>query len=236
MSSRTAPFPGSSGGRLGPDMASQFLRLFPLQSLVLFPGMELPLVVFEPRYLQLTRECLDANEPFGVLLLRSGTEAHDPNAEPFSIGTTAQIQQVESEENGRLRLHAKGEQRFRVQSLSRDLPYLSADVEMLDDEPGDIADADIVEQTRQLAMNVVQALVARSGGWVRDLEMPLDSSELSYVVAQMFQGSAQEQQRLLELPTAQERLEREAALLGDVLDQVTRRASRRADGPGFSRN
>ena len=52
-----------------------FLRLFPLQAMVLFPGMELPLVVFEPRYLQLTQECTDNDEPFGVLLLNCAEDA-----------------------------------------------------------------------------------------------------------------------------------------------------------------
>ena len=217
-------------------MAERFLRLFPLQSLVLFPGMDLPLMVFEPRYLQLTRECLDANEPFGVLLLRSGAEAHDPDADPFDIGTTARIGEVDEEEGGRVRLLAKGEHRFRVLRLNHDLPYLSADVELLDDEASDLADADVVERTRLLATNVVRALVARRGGWLREAEMPGDASELSYVIAQMFQGNTLAQQQLLELPTAQERLDREATLLGAVLDRVTRAAGRGAQGSGFSRN
>ena len=67
---------------------THYLRLFPLQAVVLFPQMELPLVVFEPRYVQLTQECTDADEPFGVVLLKEGLEVGENDADPFKIGTT----------------------------------------------------------------------------------------------------------------------------------------------------
>lgn len=216
-------------------MPTQFMRLFPLQSVVLFPGMELPLLVFEPRYLQLARECVESDEPFGVVLLRSGAEAHDPDAQPFDIGTTARIEKVSEPEGGRLRVQAKGEHRFRVHLFTHDLPYLAAEAELLDDAPESGLQA-IAERTKENAVNVVRALASRRGGWIRDVPMPNDAIDLSYVIAQMFQGDPRTQQHLLELPTAAERLVREAALLSDVLDQITTAPRRGMGSSGFSPN
>jgi len=53
------------------------LALFPLFT-VLFPGMPLHLRIFEPRYRLMIKRCLDANQPFGVVLIRKGEEARDP--------------------------------------------------------------------------------------------------------------------------------------------------------------
>ena len=217
-------------------MTAQFLRLFPLQSLVLFPGMELPLIVFEPRYHQLTRECVDSGEPFGVLLLRQGSEAGDPNAEPHDVGTMARIEDVTTLEDGRLSVQAIGEGRFRVQTLSRSLPYLSAQVDLIEEQEEGEIDPTLVDQTRERAGNVVRALMSRRGGWLRDVPMPEGPAELSYVVAQMFQGNPAAQQNLLELPTVTERLEKESAMLKDVLDRITHTPRRGSTDPGFSRN
>ena len=97
-------------------------------------------------------------------------------------------------------------------------------------------DPALAERTRQRAGNVVQALMRRRGGWVRQVPLPDAPGELSYVVARMLQGNPAAQQHLLEMPTTTERLEREAALLGDVLDQITNAPRRGPWGPGFSRN
>ena len=96
------------------EPASNFLRLFPLGALVLFPGMELPLTVFEPRYVQLTSECTHAGEPFGVLLLKEGSEVGDQDVEPYEIGTTAHILDVTDAGHGRLSVMAVGGQRFQL--------------------------------------------------------------------------------------------------------------------------
>ncbi|MBF6600779.1 MAG: LON peptidase substrate-binding domain-containing protein [Dehalococcoidia bacterium] len=69
------------------------LRLFPLQT-VLFPGMRLPLHIFEERYKIMVRECIDEDAPFGVVLIRSGAEVGG-GAIPHDVGTTARIIQVE---------------------------------------------------------------------------------------------------------------------------------------------
>jgi Lon protease-like protein len=69
-----------------------YLRLFPLQT-VLFPGMRMPLHIFEERYKLMIRECIEQDAPFGVLLIRDGAEV-GAGAVPHNVGTTARISQT----------------------------------------------------------------------------------------------------------------------------------------------
>jgi hypothetical protein len=104
------------------------LPLFPLNT-VLFPGMPIDLHIFEPRYLLMISRCLTAEQPFGVVLIRTGLEANGALAEPYSIGTTARISTVEHLADGRMNLTALGEERFEILSLDRSGPYLVGQVQ-----------------------------------------------------------------------------------------------------------
>ena len=203
-----------------------FLRLFPLQSVVLFPGMELPLVVFEPRYVQLTNECTEADEPFGVLLLRQGREVGDDEADPHTIGTTAHIRSLSPLGQGRYSVTAIGGKRFRVLSLSHDRPYLSADVEYLDDDSAEDVAPSLVATVKEDAIAFIRSMFAMRGGYVQDVPLPDDAVVLSYQVAQLFQGNADVQQKLLETQTA-DRLSEEVDLIKKATEQVERRGRER---------
>ena len=76
------------------------LPLFPLNA-VLFPGGELALRIFEPRYLDLVRECTRQERPFGVCLILDGAEAGAP-AMPAAVGTLARIVDFEARTDGLL--------------------------------------------------------------------------------------------------------------------------------------
>jgi Lon protease-like protein len=90
------------------------IALFPLGT-VLFPGGPLPLRIFEPRYVELTRDCVRDDQPFGVCLIRSGTEAGAP-AVPYATGTLARIVDWHQYEDGLLGITALGETRFNLLS------------------------------------------------------------------------------------------------------------------------
>ena len=109
------------------------LRLFPLRT-VLFPGMPLSIQIFEPRYHQLLAECLEADEPFGVALIRTGAEAGDSETTPYEIGTTAQIESASPVGGGRVIVRVTGGRRFGILSQHHDRPFLTADVEYPVDE------------------------------------------------------------------------------------------------------
>ena len=125
--------------RLGP-MPMQ-IPLFPLHT-VLAPGIALPLHVFEDRYRQMVRHCLDAPSPFGVVLIRDGSEVapRDGAAQELSIagvGTFAEIREASRYADGRWDLLAVGTSRFVVREVRTDVePYLVAEVDPYPDQPG----------------------------------------------------------------------------------------------------
>src|SRR2546421_4823703 len=103
------------------------LPLFPLGE-VLFPGMMLPLHIFEPRYRLMIRRCVSEKIPFGVVLITRGQEV-GPGAEFFNVGTTARITRVQRADDGRLYIASVGESRFRVLQTNNDQPYLQGQIE-----------------------------------------------------------------------------------------------------------
>jgi Lon protease-like protein len=104
--------------------------IFPLNA-VLFPGGLLPLRIFEARYMDMTRDCLKREEPFGVCLIHEGTEVGAP-AVPEGVGSLARIIDWDMREQGILNLKTRGGQRFRI--LAREASargLISADVELI---------------------------------------------------------------------------------------------------------
>ena len=93
---------------------SSDLPLFPLQT-VLFPGGRLPLRIFEQRYMDMAKECLRENLPFGVCLIREGREVGEP-ALPEDVGCTARIVEWDMPQLGVLQVVTRGERRFRIRS------------------------------------------------------------------------------------------------------------------------
>lgn len=152
------------------------LPLFPLHA-VLAPGIALPLHVFEERYRVMVRRCLDASAPFGVVLIRQGSEVAPAGGDPAelaiaSVGTFAEIREASRYADGRWSLLVVGAGRFRVLSVdSQAEPYLVAEVERLDDPVGDSA----------VAGRLVARVGARFIAYLRDLQpregelgLPLD--------------------------------------------------------------
>jgi len=106
---------------------SEMLPLFPLGT-VLYPGLLLPLHIFEDRYRQLVRDLLEGPEPqrFGVIAIRKGRETGvDGVSGLYEIGCTATLRQVTELKDGRFDLVTVGTQRFRLGQLD-DSPALSA--------------------------------------------------------------------------------------------------------------
>src|SRR5215813_12544949 len=103
------------------------LPLFPLNT-VLFPGMALPLHIFEERYKLMIGECVKDSLPFGVVLIKSGSEV-GPGASIHRVGTTAQITQIEQLGEGRLNIATLGHSRFRILNVNKQRPYLTGLVE-----------------------------------------------------------------------------------------------------------
>src|ERR1700744_6020554 len=116
---------------------SEMLPLFPLGA-VLYPGMLLPLHIFEERYRQLVRDLLDGPQlrRFGVIAIRKGRETGIGGVQSlYEIGCTATLRRVDQHEDGRFDIVTVGTQRFRLLTLGQTRPYLQGEGEMVADEP-----------------------------------------------------------------------------------------------------
>lgn len=97
------------GAGAGPG---ETVPLFPLGT-VLFPGMRLPLRIFEPRYMDMAKACLKHDTAFGVCLIREGEEVGAP-AVPEPVGCLARIREWDMAQLGILQVRAEGLERFRI--------------------------------------------------------------------------------------------------------------------------
>ena len=190
------------------------IPLFPL-NMVLFPGMPVQLHIFEPRYRQMMHYCLDQKQPFGVVLIQQGVEAHGPLATPYSVGCSAQIANVKHLKDGRMYLTALGEDRFRILELSHDLPYLVGKVEATPlDRPYSL---EVARGIRHLVpwvrgyLELVSQIDPKDPVNLEEIDLPEDPLMLIYLAAAMLQVPATEKQALLEASTA-----------GDLMTQIMR--------------
>ncbi|HTU08504.1 MAG TPA: LON peptidase substrate-binding domain-containing protein [Trebonia sp.] len=195
---------------------SEILPLFPL-STVLFPGMRLPLHIFEQRYRQLVADLLERPEPrqFGVIAIRKGRETGIEGVTALhEIGCVATVRQVTEREDGRYDLQTVGAQRFRLLRLDRSLAYFQGEIESLPDATGDATAAAYLTQRVQQAFRAyLNALADRGGGTISVSSLPDEPELLSFVVGAAMIIDLPDRQALLAAPDAVSRLRAERALL-----------------------
>ena len=192
-----------------PDDSLIRLPLFPL-NVVLFPQMPMPLHIFEERYKAMIGDCLERDEPFGIVLIKEGQEVGSP-AEPVRTGTTARIVQSEQLEGGRMNIMTRGERRFEVVDIYQRVPHVAAEIRYIEEASGDDASEVISEISPEYA-EFLRMLTSLSGGWTAEPDFPDEPVRLSYAVASALVTSiplpTDIKQQLLETDTAKERLER----------------------------
>ncbi|MAT43255.1 MAG: hypothetical protein CL609_13025 [Anaerolineaceae bacterium] len=181
------------------------LSLFPLNT-VLFPGMPINLHIFESRYKLMIQRALLTDNIFGVTLIRQGTEALGALAEPFYIGTTAKIVDVERLDNGHMNITAIGEERFLIKELDRESAvYLTGFVEKYPLELH--RPLDIYRRLRMLRSHVQYYL--RTLDSLEEVQINLESLDLPedpmvflFLASSLLQIPATEKQPILSAPTA----------------------------------
>lgn len=187
------------------------LPLFPLGT-VLFPGLVLPLHIFEARYRRLVGDLLALPDSgprrFGVVAIRAGREVGADGVRALhAVGCTAELRQVQRHEDGRYDIVAVGGIRFTVATLhpATSSDYLSGDVTMLDERVG--ADAGEAAVATAAAFARYQAaLVDLRGEPVVTGDLPSEPLLLSYLVAAAVVVPFNERQRFLEAADAATRL------------------------------
>ena len=192
------------------------LPLFPLGA-VLYPGMLLPLHIFEERYRQLVRDLLDGPEPrrFGVIAIRKGRETGiDGVHSLYEIGCIATLRRVDRHDDGRFNIVTVGTQRFRLRGLDETRPYLQGEVEMLAEEPVDPATAEAAVRVIQTAFReYLDALIEWGGAVVRLEDLPDEPTLLSFIVAAAMVIDLPERQALLAESDTMRRLALQRAML-----------------------
>ena len=193
MSAPTAPFE---------------LSLFPLQA-VLFPDGLLTLKVFEARYLDLIGSCVRDGQPFGVVALRQGTEVRKASeAVAFeTIGTMAELIDVDSAQAGILQVRCRGMQRFQIKGSRQQSDGLwIAQVETLPDDDSAAPAEALLETVKGLA-NAIATLKAQ--GSLPFLQ-PYRFDHAGWVAnrwCEILPISLAAKQKLMELPDATVRLQ-----------------------------
>lgn len=193
------------------DMTME-MPLFPL-NVVLFPGMVLPLHIFEPRYLEMINHCIEANVPFGVVLIQDGQEVGAP-AVPHKVGTAARIKRVERQPDGKLNITVLGTQRFRILELDFSHSYLTAHVRPYPVTNGSTqAATGLAHTVRPKIIEYVDLLGTASNTKLKLDRLPEDPTALALLVGIALQVGNEGKQKLLELPGVPEILDRERYLL-----------------------
>ncbi len=188
------------------------LPLFPLNT-VLFPGMVLPLHIFEDRYKLLVRRCLEQDQPFGVVLIRSGREV-GAAAEPHDVGTTAHILKVEELEDERMNIVTVGRHRFRLERLVSSLPYLVGQaVPYPLEDTGREWSEELVPELQRVFQRYSKLLQDASGIELSVTELPNSPEMLAMLTAIALQVSNLQKQALLGLPSVGQMLQAERRLL-----------------------
>ena len=187
------------------------LPLFPLNT-VLFPGVSLPLQIFEERYKLMLRECMESDKMFGVSLIREGAEVGEP-AVPHEVGTVAHLVQVAPIEGDRYFVAAVGGRRFRVSEITQWTPFVAAEVELLDEGSDEGVPDALIEETTSAFSEYARISMGMAGGWVGQPRVPKSPLALSYHIAGNLQVDIEGKQSLLEQDSATSRLEAELDIL-----------------------
>ncbi|MFO7305641.1 MAG: LON peptidase substrate-binding domain-containing protein [Gammaproteobacteria bacterium] len=187
---------------------SEIIPLFPLHT-VLFPGGPLRLRIFEARYVDMVGRCMRENSPFGVALIVEGREVGP--AKTVTIGTTARIVDFDRLSNGLLGIVARGERRFRIESVEVQPDGLNvAEVTMLAPEaptPVPLELQNLAELMRQIFPQVTTL-------YEDVLPRVDDASWLSARLAELLPFNLATRQRCLEIDDPVERLQYLNTLIG----------------------
>ncbi|MET9080602.1 LON peptidase substrate-binding domain-containing protein [Streptomyces sp. NPDC004237] len=220
-------------------MTTVRLPLFPLNS-VLFPGLVLPLNVFEERYRAMMRDLMKTPEEeprrFAVVAIRDGHEVApsapgmpDPTAQPdrgpaagfgpdplasfHRVGCVADAATIRERANGTFEVLATGTSRVRLLSVDTSGPFLTAELEELEEDPGDEAGALAEGVLRAFRQYQKRLAGARERSLSSGVDLPDEPSVVSYLVAAAMMHDTPTKQRLLQAPDTASRLRDELKLL-----------------------
>lgn len=201
------------------------LPLFPL-SVVLFPGVPLPLHIFEPRYQQMLNDIRAGNSLFGLSYFDASTSEHE-NPLVGSVGCVAKVTDAQAFADGRSNILTVGVIRYRIEGyVERGDPYLVARVNYFEDDDDD--SQAVQESSREVAD--IFTRIARAVRIINDERAHLpniadtEPQRLSFLVAAAMEVDTGVKQELLELRSTSERLRRLRDILARAVSGYEERA------------
>lgn len=194
------------------ETASETLSLFPLPT-VLLPGAPLGLRVFEPRYLDMVRECGRNECGFGICLILEGDGEGRPHGAAAAYGTEARIEDFDLDSDGLLTLQVRGARRFRVRDVRiRDNGLQVARIDWCEADP--VAP---LWPEHGLLSTLLHGIVERFDGEYAKVEQARfdDAAWVGWRLAELLPLEDEHRQQLLQIDDPHERLDRLLVLLPD---------------------
>jgi Lon protease-like protein len=190
------------GSRVGSGgLETARLSIFPLPGAILFPGLQLPLHIFEPRYCALVTESLARDRLIGMIQPQTATEG----APLFQIGCLGRIGDVEALEDGRFNVVLEGVSRFRIlRELEVDTPFRQVEAELLPER-----ESDVLLPVERASFEEEARVFAEMQGYAVEWEQVsrLDDETLINGVSQVAPFDSASKQALLEADSLHERCE-----------------------------
>jgi Lon protease-like protein len=181
------------------------LPLFPLPTVVLFPGMLLPLHVFEPRYRALVGDVMATDRRLGMVLLRPGWGlTYEGNPPMYDVACSSEIVHSVPLNDGRYIIALRGLERVRIVDEDYARPYRRANIEFIPDARMNDEDRQAVDALRQTLMGSVPGTSASAD---------MGREEFIHTLAQELNLTPIEKQALLESPSLRARAQMLVELL-----------------------
>lgn len=203
------------------DLEAVDMAMFPLESAVL-PNQDLPLRIFEPRYVALVRHCVESGDPFGVVLISRGREVGGGETR-CDVGVLTRITECVDHGLDRYSLRCRTGERIRVREWLTDDPYPRAAVTLWPDEPGDPVTREQLREVEDRVIALFERIAEARGAQLpgRDVllgydEADADPGPLLFGLASRLPIGTADRYAVLTAPSAADRL----AALREAVDTV----------------
>jgi Lon protease-like protein len=188
------------------------LAMFPLE-VALLPNQDLPLRIFEPRYVALVQHCVGNAEPFGVVLISRGREVGGGDAR-CDVGVLSRINECIDSGANRYSLDCRTGERIRVREWLPDDPYPRAAVQVWPDEPGDPVTPAELRGVEDKVIALFEQIAEARGATLPDRDVLLgyaetgadDAGERLFALASRIPLGAADRYSVLAAPSAADRL------------------------------
>ena len=193
------------------------LCLLPLPETVLFPGMNLPVLIYEEIYKKLIQECIQENSILGIVLFEE--------EKLKNIGTLAEIIHCEDSEDNGINVLLEGKERFKIISIKEKEPYLYCNYEFYTDIETKLSrqEKEALKSIKHLtkeALLLYDSIAEKKHS--QKIKLPSDPNELLFLIAGNLTCTPGEKQTILETSSIPKRIDQISPLLDQEIEKLNR--------------